>query len=342
MDTKLPDPSDNSTNELITTRTFNRVERMAAAAQRRQAQVQTLAYSPRDFVLCSLPYKRVKGLEYERRNGRFHLEVIGHPRHGVPFGQDRLLPIWLATAFQVMKCPSDNTIFFRCARDILRAFKITPDGRQHARLRDRIERVFAATYIVHDLQDSKLTRGKRYQLMRELELSFQRRAAVNQYCLWENRIELDPQFASDIRQSPVPIDLDTVVALKDSPGALDLYIWQAYRSWVLHKKKLVRPIPIPVFGALGLLAQLGSQIQSPRKARQQLSRAQRLIKAAWPECPNFFDAKQDRFFVRPARALHTNAKIVLPGVRPKPPSDLQRSTKPDLVLSRADDSQPVR
>lgn len=34
---------------------------------------------------------------HERRNGQFVLQVIGHPNYGVPWGQDRLVPIFLAT-----------------------------------------------------------------------------------------------------------------------------------------------------------------------------------------------------------------------------------------------------
>src|SRR5262245_33717558 len=33
-------------------------------------------------------------LLYERRNGKFVLQVTGHPDYGVPFGQDRIVPIF--------------------------------------------------------------------------------------------------------------------------------------------------------------------------------------------------------------------------------------------------------
>jgi hypothetical protein len=36
-------------------------------------------------------------LLYEGRNGRFLLQITGHPDFGVPFRQDRLVPIFLAT-----------------------------------------------------------------------------------------------------------------------------------------------------------------------------------------------------------------------------------------------------
>jgi hypothetical protein len=53
------------------------------------------ALSSRPFVLCGLPARRMPKdqLLSERRNGRFIL----HPDFGVPFGQGRVVPIFLAT-----------------------------------------------------------------------------------------------------------------------------------------------------------------------------------------------------------------------------------------------------
>jgi hypothetical protein len=66
---------------------------------KREQGAQTLAFSSRPFVLCGLPVRRLPEhqLLYERRNGNFVLQITGHPDFGVPFGQDRLVPIFLAT-----------------------------------------------------------------------------------------------------------------------------------------------------------------------------------------------------------------------------------------------------
>jgi len=54
-----------------------------------------VAFGARPFILCGLPIRRLPtdALRYSRRNGRFFLEIIGHPDYGVPFGQDRLIPL---------------------------------------------------------------------------------------------------------------------------------------------------------------------------------------------------------------------------------------------------------
>jgi hypothetical protein len=74
------------------------VEGITLVRTKREEQKQNLAFSSRPFVLCGLPVRQPpKGqLLFERRNGRFLLQITGHPQYGLPFGQDRLVPIYLA------------------------------------------------------------------------------------------------------------------------------------------------------------------------------------------------------------------------------------------------------
>lgn len=110
---------------------------MHDAVVARSERKQDLGFSPRDFVLCGLPLKRQVGTVYKRRNGNLLLKVVADPDAGLPFGQDRLLPIWLATAFKVAGEPEDNTIRFRSAHDILRAFELPNSGLEFRRLAER-------------------------------------------------------------------------------------------------------------------------------------------------------------------------------------------------------------
>lgn len=55
-------------------------------------------------------------LKYTRRNGRFFLEIVGNPDYGVPFGQDRLVLLSLATAAVRAKSP---VVRFGSAGEIL-------------------------------------------------------------------------------------------------------------------------------------------------------------------------------------------------------------------------------
>src|SRR5262245_31786085 len=67
--------------------------------ENRESEKHNLGFSARPFVLCGLPLKRPAPgcLLHERRNGHFVLQVTGHPSYGLPWGQDRIVPIFLAT-----------------------------------------------------------------------------------------------------------------------------------------------------------------------------------------------------------------------------------------------------
>jgi hypothetical protein len=85
------------------------------------------------FVLCGLPVKRPASgrLLHERRNGQFVLQVTGHPSYGMPWGQDRLVPIFLATLAIRQKSPR---ITFESAAQMLDTFAMQQGGTQYRRL----------------------------------------------------------------------------------------------------------------------------------------------------------------------------------------------------------------
>jgi hypothetical protein len=261
----------------------------------------------------------------------------GDPEFGLPFGQDRLVPIWLATAFFASGKPKDGVIRFRAARDIHRAFRLPEGGNHLRRLKDRLQRVYHSSFTVEDtsVHQGGGLKTRKYNLIDGLDLWFHRGAPVNQYTLWQNRIILDPRFADDLRANGcVPIDLESVIALKDSPAALDLYIWQAWRSWRLRRDPR-RTTKIPLFGDDGLLAQLGTGIETPFKARQMIRLWHARVLKAWPECPNAIEG--DWLSLKAAQAVGNKARIELPGVSPHPPPMREIGERPSrdhLVLVR--------
>ena len=95
-------------------------------------------------MLCGLPVRRLphNQLLYERRNGQFVLQITGHPDFGVPFGQDRLVPIFLATLAVQQK---SRTICFRTAAEMLVSFGMHTGGKEYRRLVAAFERIFGAT-----------------------------------------------------------------------------------------------------------------------------------------------------------------------------------------------------
>lgn len=320
--------SDDALEDEISTRRRARLEAGIESVEARAVGEQQLGYAARDFVLCGFPLRRTRGLTFSRRNGEMLLKLKGHAEYGLPYGQDRLIPIWLATAFFAAGKPRDNVIRFRCASDILRAFgQDTSGGRACERLRERLLRVFECTYFVSHRRPTVDGGAKldeqRYSLMRSIRVNLleDKRQHSNQYTLWQDRIELDQGFAQDLRDGGrVPIDLETVRALKESSAALDLYVWQAWRSYRLERDGKP-PTSIPIFGEGGLMAQLGSEATTPKKIKAQLRGWQAEVSKVWQGCPNFLDRDCERLFIHPGNAIATSQQIPeLPGVSLNPPA----------------------
>lgn len=298
------------------------------SVEARAVAEQHLGYAARDFVICGLPFKRPRGgRTYRRQNGEHVLEITGHEKHGLPYGQDRLITIWLATAFFAAGRPGDDVIRFRCASDILRAFGLGTDGGHDlVRLRERIERVYHATYSIsfvpRSAADRSLVRQTRYQLMHSVNMNLcdDKRRHSNQYSLWQDQIKLDANFAAELRAGGrVPLDIETIKALKESSPALDLYVWQAWRSYRLARDRK-GPTSIPIFGEGGLMAQLGSVASSPKKIKSMLRGWQAEVRRVWLDCPNFLDPDCERLCIHPGNAIATDQKIPeLPGVSSSPP-----------------------
>lgn len=319
--TEAPKKPEETTPKKRASQSWNQVERLVTAKEAREQQKQDLGISMRVLFMCGLPLKSIKETFYKRSCGLFNLGILGHPEFGgVPFGQDRLIPIWLATAFVHLGCPENNTVEFIYMRDILRTFGLATDGRNYQRLREGLTRFAGAQFTVSEEVVNR--RGKKglhiehLPLLRGCRLWYQDPQSPEEAKDYDapHRITLDHEWADEIRKHPVPVDLNTVKALLTHPGALDFYQWQAWRSF--FAKTTIR---IPIFGPGGLMAQLGClQGQEPREVRRRLKEWQSLIKTCWPTCPNTLSRDGELFMVRPGQAItqsHQNRFILrgLPG-----------------------------
>jgi hypothetical protein len=74
--------------------------------------------------------------------GRFVLQITGHLEFGVPFGQDRLVPIFLGPLAVQQK---SQIVRFRTAAEMLESFGMHTGGKEYRRLVAAFERVFGAT-----------------------------------------------------------------------------------------------------------------------------------------------------------------------------------------------------
>jgi hypothetical protein len=291
-------------NLLVSKQKLRRADAIAYVRLKRQEANQNLGFASRPFVLCGLPVKRPRSGQvlHERRNGHFLLQVTGHPSYGLPWGQDRLVPLFLAT---LAIRQQSRVIRFRSAAEMLDTFGMQQGGTQYRRLVDAFQRIFGATiFFGTDTQREKaaVVHRARFSFMSEARIWYSRNS--EQETLpgeFQNEIVLSPEFFKEILDHPIPTDMEAARALSCSPAALDLFTWLSYRCFVAKGRERV-----PLFGDTGLVSQLGSADYSrPRKFRERLEGWLDLVRALWPECPAKVDENGTGLWVDRANAVLT-------------------------------------
>jgi hypothetical protein len=269
---------------------------------RREQGNQSLCFSSRPFVLCGLPIRRLPKdqLLYERRNGRFVLQLTGHPDFGLPFGQDRIVPIFLAT---LAVRQQSQTIRFRTASEMLEIFGMHKGGKEYRRLVAAFERIFGATIFFGTdtlTGNAKVVQRSRFNFLREAQIWYNR--TPDQQALseeFENVIVLSDEFYQETVAHPVPTDLEAVKVLAAAPAVLDLFMWLSYRCF-----KARGPESIPIFGEFGLANQIGTvEYSRPRRFRAMLDQWLTTIRVIWPECPARLSADGQFLTVNRAAAV---------------------------------------
>jgi hypothetical protein len=292
---------------VISKQQMRRADSIACARLKRQEANQNLGFASRPFVLCGLPVKRPSAGQFlhERRNGHFLLQVTGHPSYGLPWGQDRLVPIFLAT---LAIRQQSRVIRFRSAAEMLDTFAMQQGGTQYRRLVAAFQRIFGATiFFGTDTQREKaeVVHQSRFNFMTEARIWYSRNS--EQETLpgeFQNEIVLSGEFFREICDHPIPTDMEAAKALSCSPAALDLFTWLSYRCFVAKGRERV-----PLFGDTGLVKQLGSgDYRRPRKFRERLEGWLDLVRALWPECPARIDENGTGLWVDRAQAVLPKAE----------------------------------
>ena len=135
---------------IVSKQKMKKAEGICLVREKREAGCQTLGFTARPFVLCGLPIRRPPAgqLLFERRNGHFTLQITGHPQFGLPFGQDRLVPIFLAT---LAVRQQSQVVRFDSAAELLDTFGLAKGGKEYRRLVAAFERIFYGCLGNHEI-----------------------------------------------------------------------------------------------------------------------------------------------------------------------------------------------
>jgi hypothetical protein len=279
---------------------MKQVKSILLIREQRENGNQDLAFQARPFVLCGLPLRRpsLAQLSYTRRNGRFFLQIVAHPQYGLPFGQDRLIPIWLATLALWQK---SRELHFDSAAQMLDFFHLPKDGFHYRRLVEAFKRVFGATIFFGTEENSatnKLLDWTRFHFLDRMKLwcGTGDRSSAAEAKSDDNVITLSEFFYNEIEQHRIPVEREVVASLAHALGILDFYLWLAWKSWTINHA----PSRIPIVGPAGLCDQLGAaHYSSPRRFRHLIVEWLAKVKLYWPECRAFVSSDR-RFLVVPS------------------------------------------
>ena len=99
--------------------------------------------------------------------------------------------------------------------------------------------------------------------------------------LWESKIRLGEDFFNEVIRHPVPLDMNTLNALKRCALGLDLYLWLTYRTFALRAPQRITWRQI--YRQFGVDPDKASNKFTVRSFREKALRELKKIKLAWPD-----------------------------------------------------------
>jgi Replication initiator protein A len=290
---ETPPPQQPAESGAISKRATKRSGRIVAVREsREQGKEQRVGYLARPFILCGLPFKKPDKSKtyYRRENGDEVLEITASPEHGLPFGMDYEVLIWVSTlAKKAMlknggKCP--RVLEFASGAEFLKAFDLPLDGPAYRSAQERFLRVFYATFFF-GRKDQARARLFRVNFFDEIDLWFTKDLETRTLPgedFRNNRIVLSERFAADLERFLLPIELDAVIAWADNPTQVYFNMWLGWRCYTARGGD-----KILLLGPGGLKEQCGFEgYDGPRAHLDFRAKVKKLVtnaKASWPQCP---------------------------------------------------------
>ena len=240
-----------------------------------------LGFMARLLALCSLPRTNPGNRkEYIRRNGPYTLAMTAGVNNKLPYGNfPRLILAWVCS--EAVRTQSRELVLGRSLADFMRTLGVysSGGGREHTKLRNQMDRLFNAhVSLVYEDKRGKATVNSQIADSTVFWWNPQR---PGQPSLWESKIELSEKFFNEIISHPVPLDMNTLKALKRSSLGLDLYLWLVYRTFTLRASQ--RLTWRQMYRQFGAHPDKASDKFIVRNFRTKCLRELKKIKTAWPE-----------------------------------------------------------
>ena len=261
-----------------------------------------LGFMARLMALCCLPRTNPGDrLQYKRVNGPYKLVMIAGADCKLPYGNfPRLLLAWVCT--EAVRTRKRELVLGKSLSEFMRTLGVySSGGRVQIRLRNQMRRLFSAhvQLVYEDVHGEARISSS---VADRTELWWNERKP-DQPVFWESKIELGEKFFHEIIRHPVPIDMNTLTALKRSTLGLDLYLWLTYRTFALRAS--LRLSWRQVYRQFGAHPAKASNKNTVQAFRYNVLRELKKIKLAWPEL---------NYSTPPGLLiLHPSTPVILPG-----------------------------
>ena len=240
-----------------------------------------LGFMARLLALCSLPRTNPgPRYRYVRRNGPYTLVMSATGLNKLPFGNlPRLLLAWVCT--EAVRTQRRELFLGRSLSEFMRTLGIGSDSGgsrgELTRLRNQMKRLFRCSVSLN-YENERGDASVSSFIADRTEFWWNERKP-DQPGLWESKIELGEKFFQEIIRNPVPIDMNTLKALKRCSLGLDLYLWLTYRTFPLRA-----PLPFTwrhLYSQFGTDPDKSSDKQTVKVFRRQALRELKKIKMSW-------------------------------------------------------------
>ena len=240
-------------------------------------------FMARMLVLCSLPRSNPGNrFRYVRRNGPYSLVMSATGLHKLPFGNlPRLILAWVCT--EAVRTQSRVLVLGRSLAEFMRTLDIYHNsggrGGVQTRLRNQMNQLFGCTVSLIYEDESGFVRVT--SSVADKQECWWNERKPDECSLWQSKIELGEKFFNEIIRHPVPLNMNTLKALKRSSLGLDLYLWLTYRTFPLRAPQ--RITWRQVYRQFGAHPAKASDKETIQNFRRKVLRELKKIKLAWPE-----------------------------------------------------------
>ena len=232
------------------------------------------------MALCSLPRSNPGNRkEYKRVNGPFTLYMVAGGGNKLPYGNlPRLLLAWVST--EAVRTQSRELVLGKSLSEFMRTLGIyNSGGNPQTRLRNQMRRLFHCTVSL--IYEDERGAASASSLVADRTEFWWNERKPDEPSLWESKIRLGEDFFNEIINHPVPLDMNTLTALKRCSLGLDLYLWLVYRTFALRAP--LRLTWRQVYRQFGLHPDKASDKKTVQNFRIKVLRELKKVKLAWPE-----------------------------------------------------------